>query len=189
MGAMRCRVCSPFVASIVVGLVTTGCVEAFGTEDPHDPGTSLGKFHVTAAQTQNDCGDGALGAPATWEFDVRLAWEDDSLFWNSGGDVIVGVLSADRTTFEIQSDVVIDMRTEEDAGKPPCTIDRHDVAKGTLEVSGEGEGVSAFGGTLSYAFTPADGSDCSDLSSPETPVIAGLPCSMKYTFDAPRTGD
>lgn len=177
------------LALFVIGLcaASTGCVEAFGDKDPHQPGEPLGTFHLVADQKQNDCGDGALGAPAQWEFDVKLAWQDDSLFWNSGGQVIPGTLSADRRSFEISSDVVINMRTSADTGKKPCSIDRHDIAKGTLVP--DGTGVSAAKGTLSYSYTPTSGSDCADLVASEAPVFLALPCGMSYSFNAPRTGD
>lgn len=177
----------PLLSGVLAVLCTTGCVEAFGTDDPHDPGDALGTFHLTAKQTQNGCGEGALGAPASWEFDVKLAWGEGQLFWNSGGDVLVGTLSEDRRSFEIATTVLMDMRTEEDPGKPPCSIQRVDVAKGTLELSEDA--VTSFGGTLSYAFDPTVDSDCTDLLGPETPVLAALPCSMVYSFTAPRTGD
>lgn len=168
-------------------LGAAGCVDAFGDRNPYEPGEPLGTYHVTASQKQNDCGDGALGAPPLWEFDVKLAWEDDSLFWNSGGQVIVGTLSADRASFEIAADVVQDMRTDAEADKPACSLLRHDVAKGSLAL--EGEGVASAKGTLSYAFTPTDGSSCSDLVDGEAPSFAALPCAITYSFEAPRTGD
>lgn len=171
----------------VVAVGSAGCVEAFGDRNPYEPGEPLGTYHVKASQTANDCGDGALGAPPVWEFDVKLAWEDDSLFWNSGGQVIVGTLSADRTSFEIATEVVQDMRTDADAGKPACSVARSDVAKGKLSV--EGEGVSAASGTLSYSFAPTSGSSCSDLVGGEAPIFAALPCAITYSFEAPRTGD
>jgi hypothetical protein len=175
------------VLVLVLGLAATGCVEAFGDRNPHEPGEPLGTYHVTASQTANDCGNGALGAPPLWEFDVRLAWEYETLFWDSGGQIIVGTLSADHTAFEIVADVVQDMRTEADAGKPACSIARHDVAKGSLAV--EGDGVASASGTLSYSFSPTEGSSCADLVSSEAPVFAALPCSIAYSFEAPRTGD
>ena len=173
------------LAFLLVLPVMAGCVEAFGDRNPYEPGEALGTFHVAAKQTQNDCGAGALGAAAAWEFDVKLAWEGDSVFWDSGGQVIVGTLSADRSSFEIVTDVVIDMRTAADAGKLPCSMDRHDVAKGTIVP--EGDGVASFGGTLSYAFASTAGSSCGDLVASETPVLAAIPCSMTYSFSAPRT--
>ena len=176
------------ILPVLFGLLcTAGCVEAFGTDDPHEPGDALGTFHITAKQSQNSCGAGALGAPATWELDVKLAWGEGQIFWNSGGEIIVGELSEDRRSFEIVTSVLVDMRTKEDAGRPPCSIQRTDVAKGTLERSDEG--VSSFSGTLSYAYDPTAGSDCADLLAPEAPVLAALPCSMTYGFTAPRTGD
>lgn len=169
------------------GLFTAGCVEAFGDRSPYEPGESLGTFHLTAKQKSNGCGDGALGAPAVWEFDVRLRWEEETLFWDSGGQIITGTLSADHTSFEIASDVVQDMRTAADQGKPACSIARHDAAKGKLTL--EGDGVSKASGTLSYAFEPTSGSSCADLVGGEAPTFEALPCSMAFSFEAPRTGD
>jgi hypothetical protein len=175
------------VALFFLGLTATGCVEAFGNRSPYQPGEPLGTYHVTATQSANDCGDGALGAPPVWEFDVKLAWEDDSLFWNSGGEIIVGTLSADRASFEIAADVVQDMRTEADVGKPPCSVARHDGAKGSLAL--EGEGVASASGTLSFAFSPTSGSSCGDLVGGEAPLFLALPCAIAYAFEAPRKGD
>ncbi len=164
-----------------------GCTEAFGTRDAHQPGDPLGTFHITATQTKNQCGDGALGAPATWDFDVKLAWKDGSLFWNSGGEVISGPLSADNKSFQIDTDVVMNMRTATDKGKPACSMDRHDTAKGTLTL--DGDGVSAAAGTLTYAFEPTEGSSCDDLVTSDTPLFEAIPCEMVYAFKAPRTGE
>lgn len=185
---MRSRPHVWMMALVVPAL--SGCVEAFGTDSPHEPGAALGTFHVTAKMTANDCGDGALGAPLSWEFDVKLAWEDDSLFWNSGGEVLVGTLSEDGQAFEIGAGVVMNMRDEsnpEDLAKAPCSVVRQDTAVGTL--TREGAAVSAFAGTLSYAFAPTADSQCADLVTSETPTFASLPCSMRYAFEAPRTGD
>jgi hypothetical protein len=174
------------LAPIGMALLAAGCVDAFGTKDAHQPGEPLGTYHLTAKQKTNTCGDGALGAPAVWEFDVKLAWQDGSLYWNSGGDVISGSLSADRKAFEIDADVIMNMRTAADHGKPACSIDRHDIAKGALAL--EGQGVKSASGALSYAFSPTAGSSCGDLVTAESPVLAALPCEMDYTFDAARTG-
>lgn len=173
--------------ALTLALGAAGCVEAFGDKNPYEPGEPLGTFHLTAKQTQNSCGEGALGAPEVWEFDVKLSWGEQSIFWNSGGQVIPGKLSDDRASFEIASDVVMNMRTAADMGKKPCSIDRHDVAKGSLVA--QGEGVASASGTLSYDYAPTAGSDCADLVSSEAAVFAALPCAMTYSFSAPRTGD
>lgn len=168
-------------------LLATGCVEAFGDKDPHDPGESIGTFHFTATQTKNTCGTGALGAPETWEFDVSLARGEESLYWNSGGQVIVGELSDDGKAFEFAADVEIDMRDPDDGWSPPCSMARHDVVKGALK--SQDDAVVSASGTLSYSFKPTEGSDCADLVTSETPVFAQIPCAMTYSFKAPRTGD
>jgi len=171
---------------VTVPLLLAGCVDAFGDKDPHQPGDQLGTFHITAKEQHNSCGSGALGAPAVWELDVKLAWGDGTIFWNSGGEVISGVLSDDRTQFDIQTDVVIDMRTDADKGKPPCSMARHDTAKGTLALAGDA--VSEAKGALSYDFAPTEGSKCGDLVTSDPALFEVLPCSIEYAFTAPHTG-
>lgn len=179
MRAVRALLCAaPLLA---------GCVDAFGDKDPHQPGDPLGTYHITAKQKHNDCGSGALGAPPVWELDVKLAWGDGTIFWNSGGEVISGSLSADRKKFDIETDVVVDMRTDADKGKPPCSMARHDSAQGTLAL--DGDAVSAATGALTYDFAPTEGSQCADLVTSDPPLFEALPCGIEYSFEAPRTGE
>ena len=89
--------------------------------------------------------------------------------------------------FAIETEIVIDMRTDEDGGKPPCSMARRDSAKGKLVY--DGEVVTSLSGTLAYAFTPTADSSCGDLVDSEMPVFAAIPCAMAYTFTAARTGD
>jgi hypothetical protein len=88
-------------------------------------------------------------------------------------------------TFSVEGTVVVDMRTEETLGYPPCSIQRQDVAAGALD--DPGDDVRGFSGTLSYGFAPTVDSECSDLVEGEQPVFAALPCSMIYDLEAIRT--
>ena len=163
-----------------------GCGDVFGTKDAHHPGTDLGSFQVTATLTSSTCGEGALGAGSTWEFEVQLARGDSALFWNNGAEVITGALDEDRQSFSFQSAVEVDMRTEEDLGKPPCAVRRDDNASGVLDSADDP--VHGFTGTLGYAFSPTEDSECSDLLPPsEAPVFAALPCSMAYAVEGEHT--
>lgn len=175
------------ILSITSALALSGCAEAFGDKDAHQPGTQLGRFHVTAAQKSSSCGEGALGAVASWEFDVELARGARSLFWDNGAEVITGELMTDAVSFRFESGVLIDMRTEEDAGMPPCTIERRDVSSGVLD--SETDDVTGFEGTLGYGFAPSLDSLCSDLvvGGSEQPLFAALPCAMSYDLTAERT--
>lgn len=168
-------------------LLATGCTEAFGDKDAHQPGTQLGRFHVSAAQTSSSCGDGSLGAAAAWEFDVDLARGAESLFWDNGAQVITGELMTDAVSFRFESKVVMDMRTETDIGLPPCTIERRDVSAGVLD--SKTDDVTGFDGTLDYGFAPSLDSQCSDLvvGGSEAPLFASLPCAMAYDLTAERT--
>ena len=177
-----------FAAFVVLTVVTAGCVEAFGTKDAHRPGEPLGTYHLVAKQASNDCGDQALGAPATWEFDVKLSWGTGDLFWNSGGEIISGPVT-EAGAFQIDTDVIEDMRTASEQGKPPCSVARHDTARGTLALTADGDGATSAKGKLTYAFEPTTGSSCGDLVTSDAPLFAALPCAMTYTFTATRTGD
>ncbi len=174
---------------LALGLGLTGCEQAFGTKDAHQPGELLGTFHVTATRSQNSCGEGALGSTPSWEFDVTLAKDRTTLFWDNGAQVISGG-GADGKSFQIDADVVMNMRQEGDNG-PPCSVNRHDRA--TVTLAGSDTNVPSFTGTLAYAFAPTTGSDCTDLilggaPNPKTamPVFAQLPCSFTYDMSAER---
>jgi len=169
-----------------------GCEQAFGTKDALQPGTALGTFHVTATRTENTCGEGALGSTPTWEFDVELARDKATLFWDNGAQVVSGPGSADGTRFQIDADVVMNMREGGDPG-PPCSIHRHDTAVVTLP-AGDGADVATFTGTLTFAFAPTAGSDCADLvlggaPNPKTamPIVTQLPCDFGFSMAAART--
>lgn len=179
------------VAALVVAtaLLSAGCSDFLGDKgDAHQPGTVLGTFHVKATVGSSSCGQGALGAEASWEFDVKLARDDGALYWNNGAEVITGQLAADRTTFSFVSAVIVDMRTEETLGMPPCSVRRDDSATGTLD--SPDDPVHAFTGSLGYAFAATIDSECSDLVPPsETAAFATLPCSMAYSLEAARSDD
>ena len=89
----------------------TGCGDLFGDKDAKQPGTALGTFHVTATQASNTCGDKALGAPATWEFDIKLSRDTGTLYWNNGATQIQGTLSDDTQAFAVTGQVEEDMRS------------------------------------------------------------------------------
>ena len=107
---------------VVAGPWLGGCGDIFGTKDAHQPGDELGTFHVAATRGVNTCGDGALGNTATWEFDVKLARGGAEIFWNNGVEQVTGALSADRVSFQFDTAVLMDMRTEEDGGLPACSV-------------------------------------------------------------------
>jgi hypothetical protein len=178
---------APLLASALSALALAGCAEMFGTDDPHQPGSELGVFHVSAIQQTNSCGAGALGSTASWEFDIELArGEQGQLFWGNGAQIIVGEIAADGRSFTINSVVEVDMRTEETLGMPPCSLRRDDSATGVLD--GKDNDVSGFVGSMSFAFSPTVDSECSDLVPPaEQPTFVTLPCSMSYQLDALRT--
>lgn len=180
------------VGAWVVAAATCGCGDMFGDKPAHQPGTALGTFHVAATATTNDCGQGALGSTSSWEFDVKLSRQDGTLFWNNGQELISGALGADGKTFSFGTHVVVDMRTDDQAGMPPCSVDRADTASGTLDTPDEN--AAKFDGSLSYAYSPTADSLCGDLvAGSDTPgaqpVFAALPCTMGYDLTGTKTAD
>jgi hypothetical protein len=166
-----------------------GCGDIFGQKDAKQPGTPLGTFHVTATQTANTCGDKALGAPASWEFDVKLARAAGTLYWDNGAQQVSGSLSDGTQAFSVAGTVVEDMRAGGESGSP-CSVERDDAATGALV--GKDADISSVSGQLSFSFHAQAGTQCEDLvqttaQSPKNVVFAALPCSMTYTFAAPRT--
>lgn len=154
------------------------------TSDPQHPGVPLGTFRVSASQTTNTCGAGALGSTPTWTFDVKLSRGDHYVFWDNGAQLISAPLAGDRVSFTFETGVLVDMRKDDPGSPPPCSIHRVDKASGKLDAAGEG--VTSFQGSLSYEFTqePIKNSDCSDLLTGSMPVLATLPCAMSYELEA-----
>lgn len=168
-----------FVALALSPLV--GCLDK--PYDPDGPGEFIGVFSVDAKQEANSCGAGALDAPASWTFDVRLSREVGVLLWNNGTEYIEGELSSDKRVFSFATSVIVDMRDQNSpAWLPPCSIARADRSNGTIA----GDDAS-FTGKLSYDFAPTSGSDCTDLVTSAMPEFAALPCGISYTLEAKRT--
>jgi hypothetical protein len=150
------------------------------------PGEPLGKFHVEASTTANECGEGALGLTSSWEFDVELRRTQSLLLWDNGKDIVEGRLEDDDKQFSFEITFDVDMRTDEDpAWLPDCTITRTDTARGSL--SSAGEDVEGFTGDFTYVFEPTEDSDCTNLYGPDGPLFHVLPCTVKYAFVAERT--
>lgn len=171
------------LAAAAASAAPSGCDQMFGKDDPK-PGDDLGTFHVTGNLASNSCGAGALGSTNTWEFDVELARGNGALYWDNGAEIITGALAEDGMAFTFDTGVVMDMRTELTPG-PPCTVNRHDLATGTL--SAAGADVPSFAGQMSYDFIPATGSYCDDLVDGPTPLVLALPCGFVYQIQAQRT--
>lgn len=151
--------------------------------DVDGPGDFIGLFTVDAKQDANTCGTGALDAPASWQFDVRLSREVGILYWNNGAEYVEGNLGSDKRTFSFDTMVRVNMRDQNsDPWLPPCSVDRHDRSSGKIA-----DDDTTFTGKLSYDFAPTTGSDCADLITSETPVFLMLPCGMSYTLEAKRT--
>lgn len=161
-------------------LLLPGC---FDNRDATIPGDPLGSYHVQAALQPSSCGEGALGAPVSWEFDVQLSREPSKLYWLNGQAPIEGTLSK-ALAFVIDSESVVEVfaATKTQAG---CAVHRRDHASGTLA---SGDVVQSFEGTLEYSYAPTSGSACGSLVGVPG-GFATLPCNLVYDLTATRTGD
>jgi hypothetical protein len=142
-------------------------------------GDDLGTFHVTANQLTNDCGAGALGATASFAFDVELERDYTQLFW---GGQSGRMESGDG--FDIAAIVRVPL-SEPSATTTSCVIERDDHISGTLQSSVDGgfEGLTA---TLSYSFASDPTSSCTREQQSRA-GLPELPCSMNYALRGQRT--
>lgn len=143
-------------------------------KDPYNPGTSLGSFHVDGKLQANACG-GSVGAPADWQFDVKLATDPHVLYWVQGGLPVQGTLDAkSHARLESTSSQVVH---DADSGARYCAIVRKDTIDITLSPD-----ETQFTATLVYEFRAADGSACDDQMSASGGPYATLPCTVGYAL-------
>jgi hypothetical protein len=181
--------------------------ESGGTTTPEPlPGDAIGSFSVSAVETANTCGEGALGETPTWSFAVNLSKDGTTIYWDSGSGPVTGVLAADAMGFSFSNTIVTDMRPPADPDPetdstgtfgvgggftmpalPPCSMARVDSAVGTL--SSTVDPIASFSGSLTYAYAPTPGSSCADLVTgtiTTPPQFQTLPCGMTFSISGAR---
>jgi hypothetical protein len=215
--AVRMRV-SFVVGMAAVALFASGCIaNPFGSTSDSStsttadlPGTLIGTYGVTAIETANSCGEGALGETADWSFTVSFSEDGSTVYWNSGNGPITGVLGSDGISFSFVNSIVTDMRTSTTTsdpqtstgfwgagggtgtyGLPACSVERDDAASGFFsgDVVTSSTSALTFSGSLIYEYSPTPGSSCEDLvtgSPTAAPQFLALPCSMAFTLGGTR---
>lgn len=163
---------------------TDGSVTDDGAPDPPDVEGELGAFDVAAKLKDTTCGVGALGMANEWSFVVGLGSDGADATWDVGNGPVDGEASGTNLTFD--ASFVIDMRKGGDGSLPACSIERHDLAKATLD---DEDAPTGFEGTLTYTFTPVAGSNCADLFIGNTAQFAALPCAVQYGVKAKKRTD
>ena len=158
-------------------------------KDPYNPGTPMGTFHVSATLASSTCGE----VPNPWEFDVKLAHEEATLFWIQGGPPVSGIM--DRTArAKLTATDSRELRAEDPRRKlRGCTVARDDVVD--VALAGEkadtpitnAADATRFNGKLTYRFSPTEGSDCSDQTLDQGGDFAALPCEVAYDLTATQT--
>lgn len=179
----------PAALAAAASLAVLGC----SGKDPYKPGESVGTFHVSAALTSSTCG----AVPNPWEFDVRLRYEEGTLYWVQGGAPVSGL--ADANARVILRSGLTDTVREADPRRnlAACTIVREDTLDVVLSDAAKAPArdlalATSFAGTIAYGFTPAEGADCTDqlASAGEgTDGFAALPCVVQYSLTGVKTGD
>ena len=173
----------PFVA--LAGLTLAGCLNFRKVDDAKAPGDMLGMYDVSGKLSTSTCGEGALGAGNTWNFQVKLTRQANDIYWLNGQETLVGDIANDGRTFSIQSGVQV-VVSQPGRGRPGCIINRRDDADGKL--SDSGMDVESFDGTLGFSYAVAKGSDCSEWIGTEG-AVSVLPCSISYSLDGRRSGE
>jgi hypothetical protein len=167
----------------VACLAGAGCLEFGKVSDAKQPGDALGTFDVTAKLEQSTCGEGLLGSPESWRFQVKLSRFEHDLYWLNGREAIVGSIGKDGRSFSFDTRVDVDIPPEE-GGDAECRIRREDSASGKL--SDDGADVETFDGNLAYRYGIIEDSSCeSFLLTPGAPTR--LPCTISYTMSAARS--
>ena len=173
---------SPAIFAVILAAACSG-------KDPYNPGTPLGTFHVSAKLTASTCGT----VPDPWEFDVKLAHEESTLYWIQGGAPVSGTMDATART-QMKTTDARELRAADAKRKlPACVVSRDDV----LDVALAGEKVDVplatvgeatrFTGKLTYRFSPIQGSECSDQTLDQGGDFAALPCEVSYDLSAAQT--
>lgn len=163
-----------------LGMAVLVVASAAGCSDSPLPGRLLGTYKVTGQSASNTCG---LGAPSPWVFSVQLSEQGSTLYWSfqDGSPLLSGTLGPEsqvslRSSGSANADST-------DAGLGPCTLERD----ADLELAlASGSPPPSFGGTVTYAFTPATGARCGDQLAGSGGQFAALPCTVKYMVSAAR---
>jgi hypothetical protein len=163
-----------FLLPFVLG----ACSDVFAKDDGRAFGDDLGRFRVGAKLKSSTCGSQALDTPEDWQFEVVMSHDGDLIYWNTNDSAVEGKLAADGKTFSFTSETSVNV--DANAKVPLCTIVRGDDASGTFDKAADS--ARSFTGSLEYRFTPASGSDCSDLVA--SAGFEDLPCSMTYRMAA-----
>ena len=166
-------------------LVLLGCLDFGKVDDAKAPGDMLGTYQVSGKLGSSTCGDGALGAGQTWNFQVKLTRFANNIYWLNGQETLSGDIANDRRTFSIESRVEVPISAA-GRGRPGCSVMRNDDAEGKL--SDTGTDVESFEGSLTFRYEATSGSDCSDWIGSQG-AVDSLPCSIRYDLDAERLED
>jgi hypothetical protein len=159
------------LAAALLGLLSVAGCDATDTL----PGTSLGTFAFRGAVTSNTCG-ASLKASDPWTFDVKVSKDGTTLFWKPGSDSAVsGILDANN-----KSTLTATTTSAVDGGS--CVMARTDTTVLALDQAVP----TAITGTLTLAFSASSTSDCSSQLSANGGPFQTVPCSVAYSFSAPK---
>jgi len=176
------------MARFAIALLALSAAACSG-KDPYNPGEPIGEFHVTAKLVSSTCGQ----TPNPWEFDVKLRHDQSTLFWVQGGAPANGHVDP-RARATITSTASQTLRdADPKTGLPACVVSRADALDVTLASGGapasDLKTATAFAGSLTYTFTPGQGSDCSDQLLSTSGDYESLPCAIHYELSGQRTKD
>ena len=176
----------PFAAvPPAAGLVTAaalllGCGAGSGEE--------LGRYSIEVTRQQSCADSGMLAIDEHTTRVASLRNLGTVLHWHEGTGLMIGSYDADKGSFEVAEDKLVDMRVGDSQDKPACVVERrlHIAA----QFSGNPiAGYEGFVGTLRYEYAVAYQSSCDDLLSGPAPIAHELPCAIELELDAERQGN
>lgn len=140
-------------------------------------GDDLGTFHVAATEATNSCGQGALGAPERFDFDVELSRADSEIFWNgtNGGEIRASL------AFQVAASVRVEVPVRPPSA--PCVLTREDRIAGALFADTSGA-ITGFDADMRYEFAAEEACDQAELASSG---LMQVPCVLSYELAAERT--
>lgn len=168
----------------VPSLGLLGCMQVGDQElddqDPHEPGDAIGSFAVVGKLKDDSCGADNLSAPAKWSFNLKLSRKGSTLYWLNGREAITGEIDkSGRFAFETRIEVPLSQTRGAVKG---CVMVRSDAAAGKLTSSEE-----ELSGELSYAYSVATGSDCTEYALGAEGQPLTLPCTLSYSLSGVRS--
>lgn len=138
-------------------------------------------FNITASLADTTCGTGVVDAEDSWDFQVRLSLDGETLTWYDvdTAETSQGTLSDGKFSVSAGNSYIVTDATEVSVG---CSVRRHDKFSGDATLDDAFE-IEALKGTLVLDYSEATGYNCDALIG-DADGFEDLPCEIEYSFVA-----